>query len=318
MTHSHEGKKTLDIIGGFLGAGKTTLLNYLLANLKDSGTDVLVREYGAVSINDQILNIGAENIHFFHGVSLHEDPQIVLYEYLQKLYVEERRMPFNRLVMEASSLDSPERLMQLFFLGHMRHQYLLGSYITVVDAESGMRNLNEYRAAAEQIAYADVIVLNKIDLVDEETIGRLEKRIQILNPMAKTFRAQYGRVELSGVLNLGLYDQLKELKQTGTVSSMDRIQATVLTEIRPMNKQKTNKWITDLFKNNGTKILRSKGFFCFEDDDYRYEFQAVRKTFHSKADRIWKDGDERKNIVALIGEKLPDRLELQNSFSACV
>ncbi|WP_185741166.1 GTP-binding protein [Clostridium sp. KNHs216] len=308
----------MDIIGGFLGAGKTTLLNYLLANLKDSGTDVLVREYGAVSINDQILNIGAENIHFFHGVSLHEDPQIVLYEYLQKLYVEERRMPFNRLVMEASSLDSPERLMQLFFLGHMRHQYLLGSYITVVDAESGMRNLNEYRAAAEQIAYADVIVLNKIDLVDEETIGRLEKRIQILNPMAKTFRAQYGRVELSGVLNLGLYDQLKELKQTGTVSSMDRIQATVLTEIRPMNKQKTNKWITDLFKNNGTKILRSKGFFCFEDDDYRYEFQAVRKTFHSKADRIWKDGDERKNIVALIGEKLPDRLELQNSFSACV
>lgn len=64
--------------------------------------------------------------------------------------------------------------------------------------------------------------------------------------------------------------------------------------------------------------MRSKGFFYFADDDYRYEFQAVRKTFSSKADHIWQEDEERKSVVVLIGRELTDAEELQESFSSCV
>ncbi len=321
MEHNHEhiSKKTVNVIGGFLGAGKTTLVNYILSHMIDKKVDVLVREYGAVSIDDMLINLKKENIHVFTSINVHEDPQIILYHYFHKLYDQTKDKPFDHLLMEASGLDTPEGLIHLFFIGYMQELYKLGSYISIVDAEYGHLNLNEYKVAKQQVAFADVILLNKVDLVEEKEIDSLEKRIHSINSMAKIYRTQYGKVKLDNIMDIDLYKQLKDLPNNGreVKNSVDNIKTVVLTENRPMDKEKVNEWIQNLFVTHGNKLLRSKGFFYFKNDDYRYEFQAVRKTYHSKADKVWEDNEERKSVVVLIVEGEIDSAMLQETFSLC-
>ena len=247
----------------------------------------------------------------------------MLYGFLHDLSEGSRESAFDHLLMEASGLDDPEYLVQLFFLGYLPSLYRLGCCITVVDAEYGHLNLDEYPIAGKQVAFADVILMNKIDLADEDTVKSLERRIKRINSFAKIYHTTYGMVELPKVLDLSLLDQLSgcqdDLGKGEDENWMDDIKTVILTENRPMDKEKVNAWIQELFVTRGTKILRSKGFFCFAGSDYRYEFQAVRKTFHSKADRIWEDNEERKSVVVLIGEGgLLDTAELHESFSACI
>ena len=99
---------------------------------------------------------------------------------------------------------------------------------------------------------------------------------------------------------------------------MDAFQSVVLSEKRPLDKDKVNVWINELFAQRGRKILRSKGFLNFAGYDHRFVFQGVRMTFHSKADRLWKPDEKRSNTIVLIGEGLDDAVELQRSFSECI
>lgn len=310
----------VNVIGGFLGAGKTTLLNYILTQPTEERTDVLIREFGKESIDDQLVKNVSGNIHVFPGISMHDDPQLLLHDYLHNLVCnnDETAELFDRLLVETSGIDYPESLVQLFMVGYMPQHYRLGSYIVVVDAQFGLVSLEEYDVAVQQVAYADVVVLNKCDLATPEEIAELEEAIHSINSMAKIYRCSYGRVDLRDVMNVQLYDQLKELEVKEDDAPVYNIQNIVLSEKRPMDKEKVNAWLQELFEMDGPKLLRSKGFFFFADEDWRYEFQGVRKSFHSKADRKWQEDEERKSTVVLIGENLPDEKALRKRFSECV
>lgn len=309
------------VIGGFLGSGKTTLVNHILANTPvERRVDVLVREYGTVSIDDMLIHLDREKIHVLPGISMHHDPQLILYGFLDGLYEKSEGTAFDHLLMETSGLDRPDELMQLFFLGNIRTQYALSSYITVVSAEYGDLDLDEYPVALEQVAHADVILLNKIDLVSPETVAALTNRLRRINGIARIIPTTYGIVDLNRVMAFHLYDQLKGLKTSpmeGEDTGMEKIRTVVLNESRPMDKEKVNAWIQDLFMDQGMKLLRSKGFLYFDGEAHRYEFQAVRKSFHSKADRLWEPGEERKSVIVLIGEGIEDAKGIQDSFSRC-
>ena len=318
-SHCHTGRKIpINVIGGFLGAGKTTFLNYFLDNRKDEHIDVLIREYGKESVDDKLLKNFSGNVIVFPGVTLHEDPQLILHDRLHDLYEESGGNPaFDRLLLETSGIDRPQSLIQLFMVGHMPSLYRLGSFIVVVDAQYGLLDMEEYDVAVEQVAYADVIIINKIDLASEEEIDRLEKAVRGINGMAKIFKATYGQVPLDDIKNITVYNELKDLEGGKSGMGMNDITTVTLTEKRPMDKEKVNVWINDLFQKEGPKILRGKGFFCFAGEDWRYEFQSVRKSFHSSTDRLWEEGEERKSTIVLIGEDLPDEKDLQKSFSEC-
>lgn len=322
-SNNHDIKRTVNVIGGFLGSGKTTLVNHILSNMKDKKVDVLVREYGLVAIDDKLIRHKKENIHAFYDLASHDDDiQIILYHYLDKLYDKTRKDPFDYLLLESSGLDTPEPLVHLFFIGNMQTNYKLGSYIALVDAEYGNLNLDEYIVSLYQIAFADVIIINKVDLATKEEVHKLEKRLQDINGMAKIYHAQYGQVNVEEILHVDLYEQLKDLenKSEGDADKMvqDNIKTLVLTENRPLDMEKMNEWIKNLYLTKGMKILRSKGFLYFKGEDYRYEFQAVRKTYHSKADKKWEGNEERKSVIVLIGDKeILNAKELQESFSSC-
>ena len=335
-------KTPVTILGGFLGSGKTTLLNNILGQPHGSQMEVVIREYGAIPIDDKLVQAGKARVHVLAGVSMHQDPQLIVYGLLSDLHSRchdvnpagSSNAPagFDCLLMETSGLDSSEFLVQLFFLHHIRDIYRLDSYITVVDAEYGHLNLDEYRIAREQIAFADIILLNKIDLADEAGMAGLERRIRKINPLANLYRTRFCQIGLSQVLNNGLHNGLPLLSEVpflsgaagvqnqregGDDGNVDEIRSIVLSEKQPLDKEKVNEWIRNLFENRGLKILRSKGYLYFAGSDYRYEFQAVRKTFHSKADRCWEPGEERGSVIVLIGEELEDAEGLRNSFSSC-
>lgn len=307
------------LVGGFLGAGKTTAVNHILQQPSEIRTDVMIREFDEVSIDDQLLAVSDDRVHPQPGVSMHIDEETMLYVALDRLH-EERYGEFDRLLLETSGMESPELFLHLFFLWDMPSRYKLLDLITLVDAEYGELNLDQFKAAVEQVAVADVIAINKTDLADETSLTSLEARLRRINPMARIMRTTYGKIDPDTLSGTPLYEQLRVLPypEPAGGENMDGITSYAISIDQPLDKAKVNVWINKLFTEYGDKLLRSKGFLNFAGEDYRYEFQAVRKTFRSYAHDKWADGDERRTVIVLIGTELPDKQELENTLRACI
>lgn len=305
------------LIGGFLGSGKTTMVNYIAQKPEEARTDILVREFSPLSIDDQLIRVDRNRVHPSPGASMHLDEETVLYAALDRLH-EDRYGKFDRLLLETSGAESPELFLHLFFLWEMPNMYRLDGLVTLVDAEYGELNLDEFEAAMVQVAIADLLVINKTDLTDEKRLASLEKRLRRINVMAQIQRTTYSRAELDGIRTLSLYDQLRVLKKADDGGGhVDGIRSYLLEVAEPLDKQKTSDWINRLFVQHGDHILRSKGFVYFAGEEYRYEFQAVRKTFHSYAHDKWKDGEEKKTTIVLIGRELPCQQTLEEELLGC-
>ncbi len=315
-------EKTVNIISGFLGAGKTTTVNHILSQPCDRKIDIIIREYGEISIDDKLIDLEQERVHVFFGASMHVDPQTMLYNYLEGLYDRSDKHPFDHLLIETSGAESAENLVKLFFLPSLREHYRLGAFITIIDGEYGRLNLEEFQVAREQLAFADIVVINKMDRTKEAELEALNKTIRIINPYAKLIYTSYGKVDVNEVLETELYEQLDSIAAAdfsakGENETVDEFTSVSLTVKEPLDFNKVNQWIVDVFEKYGATILRGKGFFNIAGSDYRFEFQSVRKTFHSKTNDLWENEDEKKSVIVFIGTKLPPRDELQAGLEAC-
>lgn len=313
-------KKTVTMISGFLGSGKTTLINHLIAQPLDKKVDVLVREYGAVAVDDTLLNMDKSRIHTFSGTSMHESKEEMLGHYLERIYDTEGQHYFDHLLVEASGAENAERLLKIFMQPNLRELYEMTGFVTVVDAKYGHLNLDEFSIAGEQLAFADLVVINKEELVDNEELESLKARIRRINPCAEILSTSYGELDYSRLDCAGVYRQLNQLDSVNAAqegSSMDEIKSISLTADAPLAKEKVDLWIRELFDKYGEKILRAKGFFYLDGSDYIFEFQSVRTSFHSKTERKWKETEKPGSVVVLIGSELPDAVQLQESLNAC-
>jgi G3E family GTPase len=336
----HAGlRKPVTIVAGFLGAGKTTLVNHMLSHSDGRRTEIIVREFGAVGIDQELIAASAAHIRLIAGASIFVDPQTMLFWGLESLYSRCDRkgmgqytwedVDFDQVLLEASGLEIPEHLVDMFFLARLRDHFRLDCTVVVVDAEYGELSLDEYRTAREQVAFADVLLVNKIDLCQEDHIARLERRLRRINAMARIYRTSYTAIALDKVLDVDLFDGVagfdalrdtaRDRTDIGALKGdkVDDFQSIVLTEARPLDKEKVNVWIQDLFARQSMKLLRSKGFLNFAGYDHRFVFQGIRRSFHSQADRLWRPDEERKSTIVLIGEHLDDAGELQRTFSEC-
>ena len=316
-TSHHHPVRPITIVTGFLGSGKTTFLNHLLSLMEDRNIDVLVREYGKVSIDNRLIHLGREHIHVLPTASIHQDAQLVVYDYLHDLFRQTASDPFEMLLMETSGLDLPEGLVQMFMLGFMPTHYTLAGCVVIVDGAYGQENFDEYPMSVYQVAYSDIVVINKRDLATDEQINSLIERVREINQLAEIYVCEYGQADVRPSLNRSLYEQIRDAKpQVSERKYMDNIQTVVISESRPLDKDKVNAWINDLFETKGFKLLRSKGFLYFCNDEYRYEFQGVRRSFHSYANQKWREDEEKKSVIVLIGEGI-DKEDFQTAFSAC-
>ena len=313
-----EGKKRVNLIGGFLGSGKTTLVNNILSQPLNQRIDVIVKEFGAISVDAKPLNNAKDRIHPFTGASMHTDQQTMLINFLDALFGKSEQHPFDHLLIEASGAESAEQLLQIFYLPRTRDCYELGSYICVVDGEFGSLNLHDFRIAREQTAFADFLIINKCDRADREALAALKRELRIINPFAEIIETSFGQVDASEIIVPDSVAQLRSIdfdrQEDETVEGFASIAIRIS---EPLDMEKVNAWIRDTYAKYGKQLLRGKGYFNIADSDYRFDFQSVRTNFHAKTEEEWNPDEERESVVVFIGAELPDQEELKAGLLAC-
>src|ERR1700761_5846248 len=204
------GKTPVTVLTGYLGAGKTTLLNRILSEDHGKRYAVIVNEFGEVGIdNDLIVGADEEVFEMNNGCvccTVRGD-LIRVVAGLMKRQSASGRGGFDAIIVETTGLADPGPVAQTFFVDEdVRARTELDSVTAVVDAKHLPLRLADSREAAEQIAFADQIILNKTDLVSEAELADVEKAIRTLNPLAPIHRAQRSNVPLDQVLGRGSFD----------------------------------------------------------------------------------------------------------------
>ena len=198
-------KIPVSILTGFLGSGKTTLLNRILSEEHGKRIAVIENEYGEVGIDHAlVINADEEIFEMSNGCiccTVRGDLIRVLGNLMK------RRDKFDYVLVETTGLADPGPVAQTFFMDdEIRAEFALDGIVTLVDAAHIEQQLGRSDESTEQIAFADVLVLNKTDLVDGEVLDRIEARIQDMNRMAQVVRSEQANVSLDTVLNLGAFD----------------------------------------------------------------------------------------------------------------
>ena len=348
MAETTSEKIPVTVLTGYLGAGKTTLLNRILSENHGKKYAVIVNEFGEIGIdNDLIIGADEEVFEMNNGCiccTVRGD-LVRIMEGLMK-----RRGKFDAIIVETTGLADPAPVAQTFFVVEdVQKNARLDAVVTVADAKWLSDRLKDAPEAKNQIAFADVIVLNKTDLVSKGELSEVEARIRGINPYAKLHRTERCKVKLSDVLERGAFDLDRILDiepdflEPGDDHDHDHdhhhhhdhdhhhhdhthglkhyhdeeMQSLSLKSDRPLDPMLFMPWLQQLVQAEGQKILRSKGILAFADDDDRYVFQGVHMMLEGDHQRKWKDGEKRESRVVFIGRELPEEL-IRAGFESCI
>ncbi len=309
------------LLTGYLGAGKTTLLNRILTHEHGKKVAVIVNEFGDVGIDHQLIINADEEIFEMNNGCICCTVRGDLIRIIGNLM--KRRDKFDHLVIETTGLADPAPVIQTFFMDEdVQAQTNLDSVVTVVDAKHIWQHWDA-EEAQEQIAFADVVLLNKTDLVTPEELDELERRIRGMNALAKIYRTRNAELEMDALLGIGAFDLNRALEidpefLNETAHEHDETVGSVaIVEAGELDGNKLNEWLGQLLQIQGPDIFRMKGILTIAGEDQRFVFQGVHMLFDGRADRPWKPGETRKNELVFIGRNL-DEAQLKEDFRACL
>ena len=190
------------VLTGFLGAGKTTLLNRILTEQHGKKIAVIENEFGEVGVDNQLVIQSDEEIFEMNNGCICCTVRGDLLRILSRLMKRKDRL--DAILIETTGLANPAPVAQTFFTDpEMKEQFSLDGIVTVVDAKHILLHLDDSPEALKQVAFADVILLNKTDLITPAELDALEQRLRRINAVAKVYRAQNAAVPIDRVLNLG-------------------------------------------------------------------------------------------------------------------
>lgn len=356
MTISTSEKIPVTVLTGYLGAGKTTLLNRILSEPHGRKYAVIVNEFGEIGIdNDLVVGADEEVFEMNNGCvccTVRGDLVRIINGLMK------RKGKFDAIIVETTGLADPAPVAQTFFVDEdIRRHAALDAVVTVADAKWLSQRLKDAPEAKNQIAFADVIVLNKTDLVDGGEIAEVEARIRGLNPYARLHRSERCQVSLADVLERNAFDLDRILEiEPDFLSAGDHdhhhdhhhdhdhdhahghslghdhgghghgglkhyhdeeMQSLALRADRPVDGEKFLAWLRALVAREGQKILRSKGILSFAGDEKRYVFQGVHMMLDGDYQRPWKEGEARESRVVFIGRDLPEDA-IRRGFESCL
>ncbi len=310
------------VLTGYLGSGKTTLLNRILSETHSGCYAVIVNEFGEVGVdNDLIVNADEEIFEMNNGCiccTVRGDLIRILNGLMR------RSRGFDGILVETTGLADPAPLAQTFFVDdEVRRRTKLDAIITVTDAKHLLREIDRAPEAQEQLAFADVILLNKTDLVNTTQLAQVQSRIAGINPYATLHHTERCNVDLSKVLGKDAFnlDRILEL-EPGFLNEAhqhehdDKIASVSLTAEQPMSPDRFVPWIEFVVQRFGSDILRMKGIVAMKGDDQRFVIQGVHMLVEGAHQRPWKPAEKRESRLVFIGRNLP-RLLLQEGFKAC-
>ncbi|MGB3655994.1 MAG: GTP-binding protein [Rivularia sp. (in: cyanobacteria)] len=309
------------VLTGYLGAGKTTLLNRILTYEHGKKVAVIVNEFGEVGIDNQLVIDTDEEIFEMNNGCICCTVRGDLMRIIGNLM--KRRDKFDHLVIETTGLADPAPVIQTFFVDEdMREQLLLDAVVTVVDAKHIWQHWDADEAQ-EQIAFADVILINKTDLVTNEQLEELENRIRGMNAIAKIYRTQDAKLEMDALLGVKAFDLNRALEIDPEFLGEDAhehdesVYSVALVEEGALDGDKLDKWLSNLLQTQGPDIFRTKGILSIAGEESRFVFQGVHMLLDGRPDRPWKKDETRKNELVFIGRNL-DEAKLRQEFKACV
>ena len=309
------------VLTGYLGAGKTTLLNRILTHEHGKKVAVIVNEFGEVGIDNQLIIDADEEIFEMNNGCICCTVRGDLIRIIANLM--RRRDKFDHLVIETTGLADPAPVIQTFFVDEdMQSQISLDAVVTVVDAKHIWQHW-EADEAQEQIAFADVILLNKTDLVLPEQLDELERRIRSMNALCKIYRTRNAELEMDALLGVRAFDLNRALEidpeflNENAHEHDETVGSVALVESGELDLQKLNDWLSYLLQTQGTDIFRMKGILNIAGEDRRFVFQGVHMLFDATRDRPWKKSETRKNELVFIGRNL-DEAQLKEDFRACL
>ena len=316
------GKIPVTVLTGYLGAGKTTLLNRILTENHGKRYAVIVNEFGEIGIdNDLVVGADEEVFEMNNGCvccTVRGD-LIRIMDGLVK-----RRGKFDAIIVETTGLADPAPVAQTFFVDQdVGEAARLDAVVTVADAKWLSERLKDAPEAKNQVAFADVILLNKADLVSEGDLARVEGEIRAINPYAKLHRTTNCDVPIEAVLGRNAFDLARILDlepdflEEGHHHHHDGDMQSFSARIDgPVDPETFMPWISNLTTIQGPDILRCKGIVSFPDEPRRFVFQGVHMILDGDLQAEWKPGEDRSSRVVFIGRKL-DAEAIKAGFLDC-
>ena len=323
------------VLTGYLGSGKTTLLNRILSEDHGKRYAVIVNEFGEIGIDNDLIVESDEEIYEMNNGCVCCTVRGDLIRTVEGLMRRPGR--FDAILVETTGLADPAPVAQTFFMDDdVRSKTRLDAVVALVDAKHLPLRLKDSREAEDQIAFADVIILNKTDLVTEDELREVEATVRAINPAARILKAQRSGVPLGEVLDRGAFDLKRALENDPHFLDADEHEhdhdhdhhhheASPIHDVSmrsislrggEMDPQKFFPWIEKTTQMDGPNILRLKGIIAFKGDPERYVVQGVHMILEGDHQRPWKDGESRESRLVLIGRDL-DEERLRRTFAAC-
>ena len=309
----------VSVLTGFLGAGKTTLLNYILEEQTDYRFGVIINEIGEVGIDGKLVETQSEDVVELSNGCVCCTVRKDLVKGVQKLLKKDQ---LDYILIETTGVADPGPVAQTFLNIPQLQQYArLDSIITVVDAEHLSAQLREAEVAREQIALADFILINKVDLVSTEDVTALEQQILELNPHARIFHTERSRVNLKQLLDLNVFDLDRKL--SASPAFLDELKQSNHSDItsfsfsfdRPFALERLEAELQELAEKS--KVYRSKGILWIEGTPRRAVFHGVNNRFTIYWDRLWEKEEPRLSQLVFIGKNL-DRAAIEKILGHCL
>lgn len=330
MNISNE-KTPVTVLTGYLGAGKTTLLNRILTENHGKKYAVVVNEFGEIGIDNDLVVDADEEIFEMNNGCICCTVRGDLIRILSGLM--KRSGDFDGILVETTGLADPGPVAQTFFVDEdIAARTKLDAIVTVVDAKHLAMEIDRAPEAQEQIAFADIVVLNKTDTVTDYDLKMVEARIRRINPTCRIERAERCNVPLERLLGQDAFalDRILE----GDAAFLDKdfdthdhdhdghhhhhdhehldasrhddhVSSFSLTTRDKIDPEKFFPWIQMIGQEFGIDMLRMKGILDIKDDDRRYVAQGVHMMLEGDFGRQWKDDEDRYSRIVFIGRDLP-------------
>ncbi|KAM0961572.1 hypothetical protein FF1_020952 [Malus domestica] len=332
------------VITGYLGAGKSTLVNHILNSQHGKRIAVILNEFGEeIGVERAMINEGDGGALVEEWVELANGcicctVKHSLVQALEQLVQRKERL--DHILLETTGLANPAPLASVLWLDdNLESSVKLDSIITVVDAKNLRFQLSENRSSSSfpeaylQIAFADVIILNKVDLVSPEDsanfLEELEKEIHSINSLASIIRSVRGQVDLSNILDCRAYDAthathleslLEESRALSTSDLHDSgVRTLCISEPQQVDLEKVRLWIEEILweKKDGMDVYRCKGVLSIHNSNQLHTLQGVKEIYEIVPTRDWKTEETQTNKIVFIGHNLNENV-LAESFRSCV